>query len=88
MQPSSVFNYVISAGSISESRRLSWHRDGLWAGSQEFRPAPEPNQPPVQWVLEVKRPVIKPEHSTPASAEVKNSGAIPPLPHVSLNIYI
>jgi hypothetical protein len=28
----------------------------------------------------VKRPVREPDHSPPASAEVKNDGAIPPLP--------
>jgi hypothetical protein len=95
-------HYLISAGSIPESRQLRWYRDGLLGGRQGFdsrqcniflfstapRPAPEPNLPPIQWVLEVlslevKRPVCKPEYSTPASAEVKNSGAIPPLLHTN-----
>jgi hypothetical protein len=31
----------------------------------------------------VKGPVREVDHSPPVSAEVKNSGAIPPLPHMS-----
>jgi hypothetical protein len=39
----------------------------------------------MQWVpgalsLEVKRPVPEADHPPPPSAEVKNGGAIPPLP--------
>jgi hypothetical protein len=44
---------------------------------------------PIQWVPgalypEVKRPKRETNQSSPSSAEVKNSGAIPPLPHKSL----
>jgi hypothetical protein len=31
----------------------------------------------------VKRPMREADHSPPTSAEVKNDGAIPPLPHMS-----
>jgi hypothetical protein len=48
-----------------------------------------PTQPPVRGVLGavslgLKRPERGPNHSPPYSAEVKNSGAINPLPHMSL----
>jgi hypothetical protein len=43
--------------------------------------------PPIQCVpaaisLEVNRPGREDDHSPPSSAEVKNGGAIPPLPHM------
>jgi hypothetical protein len=52
------------------------------------RPALGPTQPPIQWgtgVLSpaVKRPKRETDHSPPSGAEVKNGGAIPPLPHMS-----
>jgi hypothetical protein len=52
------------------------------------RQALGPTQPPIQWVLgalslRVKRPGHEADHSPPSSAEVKNVGAIPPLPHIS-----
>jgi hypothetical protein len=51
-----------------------------------FRPALRSTQPPAQWVPGallpgLKRPGCGTDHSPPSSAEVKNSGAIPPLPH-------
>jgi hypothetical protein len=51
-------------------------------------PALGPSQPPIQWIPEaisprVKRPGREAHHSPRPSAEVKNSGAIHPLPHVS-----
>jgi hypothetical protein len=50
-----------------------------------FRLGLKPTQPPVQWVpgavsLRVKRQMRQADHSPPASVEVKNGGAIPPLP--------
>jgi hypothetical protein len=36
----------------------------------------------IPWV--VKRPRREADHSPPSTAEVKNVGAMPPLPHVSL----
>jgi hypothetical protein len=46
-----------------------------------------PTQPPIQWVpgsLRWKRPGREAEHSILYSAEIENSGVIPPLPHISL----
>jgi hypothetical protein len=53
-----------------------------------FRPALGPTQPPIQHVPEVISPGVQQseregDHSPPTSAEVKNGGAIPPLPHTS-----
>jgi len=51
------------------------------------RPAVEPTQLPLQWVvgalsLEIKRPECEAGHSPPSSAEVKKMrGVIPPLPN-------
>jgi hypothetical protein len=47
-----------------------------------------PTQPPIQWVPGALSPGVKrqgsvADHSPPSSAEVKNGGAIPPLPHMS-----
>jgi hypothetical protein len=47
-----------------------------------------PTQPPIQWIpgalsSGVKRPGREADHPPPSSAEVKNCGAIPPLPHMS-----
>jgi hypothetical protein len=44
-----------------------------------------PTQPPSLWILgadspEVKQQGLETDHSPPSSAEVKNSGAILPLP--------
>jgi hypothetical protein len=49
------------------------------------RPAPLPTQPPIQCVPgapspEIKRQGREADNSLPSSAEVKNGGAIPPLP--------
>jgi hypothetical protein len=47
-----------------------------------------PTHAPIQWAQgnlspEVKRAGREAGHSPPTSAEVKNGGAIPPLPHMS-----
>jgi hypothetical protein len=44
-----------------------------------------PTQPPIQWVPGalspgIKRQGLEADHSSPTNAEVKNSGALPPLP--------
>jgi hypothetical protein len=49
------------------------------------RPALRPTQPPIQFVPEALSPGVKgpgreADHSPPTSAEIKNGGAIPPLP--------
>jgi hypothetical protein len=69
--------------------------DGLRDGRPGFysrfstasRPALWPTQPPIQWVPGTLSPGVKrqgreADHSPPSSAEVKNDGATPPLPHV------
>jgi hypothetical protein len=55
------------------------------AASTTSRPNLGLTQPPIQWVPGalspgVKRPGREADHSPPSSAEVKNGGAIPPLP--------
>jgi hypothetical protein len=57
----------------------------LLHGVQDGTRAP---QPPIQWVprtlsLEVKWQRREADHLPPFSAEVKNVGVIPPLPHMS-----
>jgi hypothetical protein len=52
-----------------------------------------PTEPSIQWARkalspEVKRSDREAKHSPPSSAEVKNSGAIPPLPHVFMAKYL
>jgi hypothetical protein len=47
------------------------------------RPALGPTQPHIQWVPGALSPGQEADHSPPSSAEVKNDGAIPPLPHMS-----
>jgi hypothetical protein len=72
-----------------------WLRFGFRQGKEIFlffmvsRPTLGPTQPPTKWLPRalsprVKRPGNEADHSPPSSAEVKNVGAIPPLPHTSL----
>jgi hypothetical protein len=61
-------------------------RQDIFLFSTGSRPALEPTQPSIQWVprgfsLGVKRRSREAEHSLPSGAEVKNCGALPPLPH-------
>jgi hypothetical protein len=63
-------------------------RGKIFLFSTTCRPALGPTQPPIQWAPgtlypRIKRPGRKADHSPPSSAEVKNGGAIPPLPHMS-----
>jgi hypothetical protein len=79
---------------IGQSVEL-WARPGFESQQrQDFlfyavsRSALGSNQPPTQWVRGailpgVKRPRREANHSPPSNAEVKNGGAIPPLPHMS-----
>jgi hypothetical protein len=47
------------------------------------RPALGPTQSPIQWVPGIKRQYREADPSPPLSAEVKNDGAILPLPDTS-----
>jgi hypothetical protein len=63
-------------------------RETIFLFSIASRPALGPIQPPIQWVPgaispEVKRPGREAGHLPPSNAEVKNGGAIPPLPDMS-----
>jgi hypothetical protein len=47
-----------------------------------------PTQPPIQWVFGtispgIKQPGHEADHSPPSSAEVKNGGVIPLVPHTT-----
>jgi hypothetical protein len=57
--------------------------------STAFRPILKPTQPPTQWVPGalfqwVTRQGQEADHSSPLSAEITNTGAILPLPHMFL----
>jgi hypothetical protein len=76
------------AGYDLDGRGLIPDRVKIVLFSAASRPALGPNLPLVQWVLGafslwVKRPGSEADHSPPSSAEVKNGGVIPPLPHIS-----
>jgi hypothetical protein len=76
-----------SVGIVTDGRGSNPGRGKIFLFSTSSTPAPGPNQPPIQWVSEaifqgVERSERKADYSPPSSAEVKNDGAIPPLPHV------
>jgi hypothetical protein len=67
-----------------------YSRQGLeiFLFSTAFRLPLGPTQPPIEWVLwaiplVVTRPGFEADYSPPSSAEAKNGGAIPLLPHTS-----
>jgi hypothetical protein len=69
---------------------ISWDSTSGWGKkiflfSTASRTVLRPTQPPIQFVpgdlsLRVKQPTCEADHSCPSSAEIKNVGAIPPLP--------
>jgi hypothetical protein len=80
--------------SIDVGLRAGWPDFHSRKGQENFLnstatiPARGPTQPPIQLLrgslsLRVKRPGRKSDHSPPSRAEVKNGGAINPLPHKS-----
>jgi hypothetical protein len=74
---------VLRAGWSEFHRR---QRKELFLYSTESRPALKPTQPPIKWVpgaisSGAKQPGSETDHSLPSSADVKNGGAILPLPH-------
>jgi hypothetical protein len=58
-------------------------RGEIFLLSTSSKPVLGPTQPPIEWVPVVERLGCLADHSPPSSAEVKNGGAIPPLPHKS-----
>jgi hypothetical protein len=70
---------------ILKHRRIA---TGCRLDGNGFDSALAPTQPPVQWVLGALSPGVKhqgreADHSPPSCTEVKNGGAIPPLPCMS-----
>jgi hypothetical protein len=64
------------------------NRSKIFLLSIAFRLALGPTQPPIQWTLGAISPWVnwpgrEADYSLPSSTEVKNGGAIPPLPHMS-----
>jgi len=49
------------------------------------RPALGPTQPPIQWILGVKRPESEAGHSPPSSAEVMNAWSYTSTPPICLH---
>jgi hypothetical protein len=65
-------------------------RGNIFLSSTASRPAVGPTQPHIQWIPRAilpwggKQLGCRNDHSPTSSAEDKNGGAIPPLPHMSL----
>jgi hypothetical protein len=75
-------------GYEQDGRGLIPSKGKVFLLSMDSRPAPGPTQTPIQLVLGtfspgLKRPAREADYSPPFNAEVKNGGAIPPLPHIS-----
>jgi hypothetical protein len=54
----------------------------------QLEPNMGPTQPPIEWVPGVLSPDVKrqgreADYSPPSSAEIKNSGTVPPISHIS-----
>jgi hypothetical protein len=79
------FSFPSSNRPLSHSKGVDfWHFVRLCPSRRTLGPT----QPHIQWLAGaispgVKRPGREADHSSPSSAEVKNGGAIPPLPPMS-----
>jgi hypothetical protein len=94
------FNIILSSMSISQDKSvgiaMGWTAGVQFSAgarvslySAASRPALRPTQPPSQWVSralsqEVKQLGHGADQSLPSSANIKNGGAIHPLPRMSL----
>jgi hypothetical protein len=81
---------LIQGAAMAQSvyRQATGRGKEIFIYSTGSRPALGPTHPPIQWVPRVlssgiKLPGRETDHSPPSSADVKNGGAIPPLPHMS-----
>jgi hypothetical protein len=80
-----------SVGTIATSYGLDGRGSIPGRGMQFITTPYRPDQPlglPIQWILSdlspgVKRPEREADHLPPSSAEVRNGGAITPLPNTS-----
>jgi hypothetical protein len=78
-----------SSASIASSYELDGRGSIPGSGKRFFfystpsRPALGPTQPPIQLVSGVKRSGLEANHLPRSSVEIKNGGAMPPLPHTS-----
>jgi hypothetical protein len=66
----------------------SWLGQEIFLCSTVARTAMRLTQSPIQWVPGALSPGVKhlgceADHSPPSNAELKNAGAIPPLPYMS-----
>jgi hypothetical protein len=67
----------------------SRQRQDIFFYSPSFRPTQGLTQPCIQWIpgyvsLGIKQQRREADHSSPYSSQVKNGGAVPPLPHMFL----
>jgi hypothetical protein len=76
----------IAAGYTLDDRGSISGRGKIFLCSTASRPALGPIQPHLQWIPGAKRPKYESNHSYSSSAEVKNTGAIPPLSYMSYGI--
>jgi hypothetical protein len=79
---------IMPLGYGLDGRVSNLGRGKIYLFSTSSRSALGPTQPPIQWVPGaispgVKRPGREADHSFTSGAEIKNDGAIPPLPHTS-----
>jgi hypothetical protein len=84
-RPANILKY--SGGLRSGPPRFDSRQRKFFLFSTGSRPALGPTHPRIKWVpvasKGVKRQGCEADHSPPPSVEVKSSGTIPPLPHMS-----